>query len=110
GPRETLLQNSLCRTQFASPPFANDNAKHLPDGFLRFEKFLPLPFANDAPDEPPTDQIAQVTVGVPATDLELFHDFICAQRRRSGNQKCMNLRHGPIDSPGTTDHTPLADK
>src|SRR5881397_3633256 len=110
GSRETLLQNSLCRTQFTAPAFANDDAEHLPDVFLRLEKFFPLPFPDNAPDQAPTDQITQVTVGVPATDFELFHHFICAQRRRSGNQKRVDLRHGSIDSPGTTDHAPLADK
>src|SRR6266446_3435083 len=71
GSRETLLQNSLCRTQFTPAAFANDDAEHLPDVFLRLEKFFPLPFPYDAPDQAPTDQIAQVTVCVPATDFEL---------------------------------------
>src|SRR5206468_2391090 len=67
--RETLFQNSLCRTQFTAAAFANDDAGHLPDVFLRLEKFFPLPFPDDAPDQAPTDQIAQVAVGVPATDF-----------------------------------------
>jgi len=110
GPRETLLQNGLGRSHLSPPAFANNDAKHFPNIFLGFEKFLAFSLADDTADESPTDQIAQITVGVSPADLQLLHDVVRAQGSRRGNQKSMNLGHGAIDSPGAADYAPLADK
>src|SRR5262249_4223863 len=66
--------------------------------------------ADDTAYESPTDQIAQITVGVSPADLQLLHYVVRAQGSGGGNQKSMDLGHGAIDSPGAADHAPLADK
>src|SRR5262249_18854044 len=110
GSRETLLQNTLGWSHLSPPAFANNDTKHFPNIFLRFEKFLAFALADDTADESPTDQVAQITVGVSPADIQLLHHVVRAQGSRGGNQKSMNLGHGSIDSPGATDHAPLADK
>src|SRR5262245_36972778 len=104
---KTLFQDSLRRSHLPTPAFANDDAKHFPNIFLGFEKFLALAFTNNAADESPTDQVAQITVRISTTDLELLHDVVGAKRRRRGNKEGVNLSHGAIDSPGATHHAPL---
>src|SRR6266550_876198 len=96
---ETFFQNSLRRSHLSSPAFANNDAKHFPDIFFGFEKFLPFALANDTADQSPTDQVAQIAVGISAADLEILHDVVGAKRCWHGNEKSVDLSHGAIDSP-----------
>jgi hypothetical protein len=107
---ETLFQNSLRRSHFSTPAFANDDAEHFPNIFFRLEKFLPFAFANDTADESPTNQVAQIAVGISATNLELLHDVVGAKRSWRGNEERVNLSHGAIDSPGAAYNGPLTYK
>src|SRR4030095_11045371 len=75
--------------------------------FLGLEKFLAFALANNTADQSPTDQIAQIAVGIPAADLGVLHDVVGAERRRCGNEERVNLSHGAINSPGVSHHAPL---
>src|SRR6266403_5372353 len=107
---ETFFQNSLRRSHLPSSPFANNDAKHFPHIFLRLEKFLPFAFADDTANKSPTDQVAQIAVGISAADLEILHDVVGAKRCWRGNEQCMDLSHGAIDPPGASDNAPLTYK
>src|SRR5215211_787667 len=76
---KTFFQNSLRRPHLSPPAFANNDAKHFPNIFFRLEKFLSFALAHDTANESPTDQVAQIAVGISAADLELFHDVVGAK-------------------------------
>src|SRR5262245_35882600 len=107
---KTLFQNSLRRSHFSTPPFANDDAEHFPNIFFRLEKFLPFALSDDAANKSPTDQVAQIAVGISAADLELLHNVVGAERCWRCNEERVDLSHGAIDSPGAADNPPLTYK
>src|SRR6266480_970606 len=107
---EAFFQNSLRRSHLSPPAFANNDAKHFPNILFRLEKFLPFALANDTANESPTDQVAQIAVGISTADLELLHDVVGAKRRWRGNEQRMDLSHGAIHSPGAADDAPLTYK
>src|SRR5437763_16751951 len=107
---EAFFQNSLRRPHLSPPAFANNDAKHFPNVFLRLEKFLPFALANDTADESPADQVAQIAVGISAADLELSHDVVGAKRCWRRNEKSVNLGHGAVHSPSAADDAPLTYK
>jgi hypothetical protein len=107
---EAFFQNSLRRSHLSPPAFANNDAKHFPNIFFRLEKFLSFALANDTADESPTDQVAQIAVGISTADLELLHDVVGAKRCWRGNEKSVDLSHGAIDPPGAPDNPPLTYK
>src|SRR6266481_6185188 len=107
---ETFFQNSLRRSHLSPPAFANNDAKHLPNIFFRLEKFLPFAFAYDTADESPTDQVAQIAVGISTADLEVLHDVVGAKRCWRGNEQGVDLSHRAVHSPGAADNAPLTYK
>ena len=44
--------------------------------FFGLEEFLALAFADDAADEAPADQLAQILVRVAAADFEVLHHLV----------------------------------
>lgn len=110
GARAAISQNSQCWPQFAPAPFPNNNAKHSPDILFSFKELFALSFSNDAPNESPAHEIAKIAVRIAATDFELRHDVIGAERSGRSNKKGMDLRHGSVDPPGAADRAPLADE
>src|SRR4029077_19972074 len=107
---ETFFQNSLRRSHLSPPAFANNDAKHFPNIFLRLEKFLSFTLADDTANKSPTDQVAQVAVGISTADLEVLHDVVGAKRCWRGNEQRVDLSHGAIDPPGAPDNPPLTYK
>src|SRR4030095_1852009 len=107
---ETFFQNSLRRSHLSPPALANNDAKHFPNVFFRLEKFLAFALANDTADESPTDQVAQIAMGISTADLEILHDVVGAKRCWRGNEKSVDLGHGAIDPPGAPDNAPLTYK
>src|SRR5207244_13623195 len=104
---ETFFQNSLRRSHLPSSPFANNDAKHFPNIFFRLEKFLPFAFADDTANKSPTDQVAQIAVGISTADLELLHDVVGAKRCWRGNEQRVDLSHCAVHPPGAPDNAPL---
>ena len=72
---EAFFQNSLRRSHLSPPAFANNDAKHFPNILFRLEEFLALTFANNSAHQPPTDQVAEIAVGITAADFEFLHDI-----------------------------------
>src|SRR4029453_6733657 len=107
---ETFFQNSLRRSHLSPPALANNDAKHFPNVFFRLEKFLSFALANDTADESPTDQVAQIAVGISTADLKLLHNAVGPKGCCCGNKKSVDLSHGAIDSPGAPDNAPLTYK
>src|SRR5438552_16750967 len=103
---ETFFQNSLRRSHLSPPAFANNDAKHFPNIFCRLEKFLSFALANDTADESPTDQVAQIAVGICTADLELVHNVAGARRCWRGYAQSLGRSCGGVASPGATDSRP----
>jgi len=104
------LQTLSDRCDLSLLSFTDQCRDQDPYVLLGYKIVFSLTFILDLVDQLPLKQVAQVHIGIPATDIQLLHNGIGVDRGGPGVEEGVYLCHGPVDPPGRRHLPPEVDE
>ena len=110
GEVSDLVERREERVDLALDALTHDRAEEGPHVLLGGVVLLAVAALVGADDDAPVLQGAERHRGVAPGDLEALHHFVGAEWLAADEEQCVDLGHGPADTPGRTHLTPDGDE